>query len=139
VPEFAVFDEQVARKLLRAHGAVVVKPRTGAGSEHVSVIRSEHDPQKLVLRASDPAALEVEEFIDGPLFHVDSVVEHGRVVAATAGRYMDPTTSYQQSRPLRGVAVPRGRVLEELLAFNERVVACYPRLSRRFRMPWLRR
>jgi hypothetical protein len=42
---------------------------------------------------------------------------------------MDPTTSYQQSRPLRGVAVPKGRVLEELLAFNERVVACYPQLS----------
>jgi hypothetical protein len=60
------------------------------------------------------------------VFHVDSVVREGNVVAATAGRYLDDTTAYKSLTPCRDVAVPDGTLLDELLGFNQRVIACYP-------------
>ncbi|WP_395108129.1 hypothetical protein [Actinomadura sp. SCN-SB] len=52
-------------------------------------------------------------------------MDQGKVIAATAGRPLHTRIW----APLRGVAVPNGPVLKELLVFNERVVACFPSYS----------
>jgi ATP-grasp domain-containing protein len=130
VPDFAPFSEAAARALLRAHPALVIKPRLGAGTKGLAIVR---DPAELAaLTASlavNPDDFEVEEYIDGPLFHVDSVVREGKVVAATAGRYLDETSCYAASRPCRSVAVADGPLLDELLDFNQRVISCYQRFT----------
>jgi hypothetical protein len=69
------------------------------------------------------AEFEVEQFVDGQLCHVDSVVQDAKVVAAVAGRYLDATTSFERLRPCcRDVALPPGRQLDALLDFNQRVL-----------------
>jgi hypothetical protein len=130
VPDCAPFSLDAVEELWRTHPVLVVKPRMGAGSEGISVLRRREDlAQVLAASSGRQAELEVEAFVSGPLFHVDSVVQEGKVVAATAGRYLDATTSYRTLTPLRGIAVPPGPVLEELLAFNREVLSCYPEFS----------
>lgn len=126
VPDFAPFSEQAAGALLRAYQAVVVKPRSAAATERVYVLRGTADLAAfLAAHAGDLDEFEVEEHIDGSLFHVDSVVQGGKVVAATAGRYLDETSCYRAAKPCRSVAVPDGPLLDDLLDFNQRVVSCY--------------
>lgn len=126
VPDFAPFSEAAARALLTAHPVLIVKPRAGAATENVFVVRGAADLAALAVSdAADLNEFEVEEYISGPLFHVDSVVRQGHVVAATAGRYLDETSCYRASRPCRSVGVRDGELLDQLLDFNQRVISCY--------------
>lgn len=130
VPDFASFSGTAARALLQTYPALVIKPRLRGGTESLSVVRSAAD--LAALTTSNGVNLddfEVEEYIDGPLFHVDSVVQDGKVVAATAGRYLDETACFRISMPCRSVAVPDGPLLDELFDFNQRVISCYERFT----------
>jgi biotin carboxylase len=130
VPQFAPFDVSTAQALLAAHPAVVAKPRRGTGAMDVHVLRSAAEAAAFAdEHAARLADFEVEEFIDGDLFHVDSVVRDGKVLVATASRYLDETTSYLRLAPSRSVSVEPGRLLDRLLAFNQQVIDCYPAYS----------
>ncbi len=130
VPDFAPFSSDAAHRLLRTHGTVVAKPRLGAGSIGVAVLRSGQDISAFV--AANKSWLdefEVEEFIEGDQYHIDSVVDRGRCVAATAGRSLDPTTAYRDLAPYRDVATRPGALNDALLSFNREVIACFPEFS----------
>jgi 3-hydroxyisobutyrate dehydrogenase-like beta-hydroxyacid dehydrogenase len=127
VPHFAPYTPGVARDLLTNHGTVVVKPRAGAGSRNVHIVTAPEQLRRFEVEFDGRTdTFEVEEFIDGQLYHVDSVVEHSRVVAATAGRGMDPTTTYETLGNYRDVNLAPGALLDRLLAFNQRVLASCP-------------
>jgi biotin carboxylase len=127
VPAFAPLRRGSAEALLVDHGAVVVKPRLGTGAVGVSVVRDRDTLDALLTELADRLdGYEVERFVAGDLFHVDSVVRDGAVLTATASRYLDETTSYLQRTPSRSVSVPAGDLLDRLLDFNRRVLACYP-------------
>ncbi|MFJ8624932.1 ATP-grasp domain-containing protein [Kitasatospora sp. NPDC093550] len=127
VPEFAPFDETTALDLLSRTGAVVVKPRLGSGARDIFVLRSPAEVTSLTAEQGHRLAeFEVEEFIDGELFHVDSVVQDSEVLAAVAARYIDEPTSYTRLHPCRDVALGPGPLLDALLEFNRRVLAAHP-------------
>jgi hypothetical protein len=127
VPEFAPAGRAAGLELLRAHGKLVAKPRLGAGSVDIEIIGDATALEDFCRRTADQLAeYEFEQFVAGELYHVDSVVDRGRVVAATAGHSIDATTAYRDHRPYRDVAVPSGDLLDALLAFNAEVIACYP-------------
>ncbi|MFF8288718.1 hypothetical protein ACF068_05720 [Streptomyces sp. NPDC016309] len=130
VPDFAPFTEPDARRLLRRHGRVVVKPRRGESSAGITFLDDEDALHRLLATAPpDPAGYEVEERVGGDLFHIDSVVRDGVPLAATAGRSVQETTSYRRLEAFRDVAVGPGRTLDRLLRFNRDVLACYPDFS----------
>ncbi|MFF8784452.1 ATP-grasp domain-containing protein [Streptomyces sp. NPDC015125] len=127
VPEFAAFSEPAALDLLARATAVVAKPRLGSGSRDIFVLRDPAEVHAFTVQQEERLhEFEVEEFIDGQLFHVDSVVQDSEVVAAVAGRYIDETTSYTELRPCRDVAVAPGPRLDALLEFNQRVLTAHP-------------
>lgn len=129
-PEFAPFGLAEAERLLHRYGRVVVKPRRGEGSADVSFLNSRQDLARWASEHQhDAAAFEVEEFVPGELFHIDSVVRAGAVLAATVGRSIEPTTSYLRLRSFRDVAVGPGPELDRLLAFNAEVLSCHPGFS----------
>lgn len=130
VPEFAAFSVAAARTLFRTHPVLIVKPRLGVGAENIFVLRSAADLAAFTVSHQGEAAeleaeFEVEEFIDGTMYHVDSVVRKGKVIAATAGRYLDDVSSYKTVNLCWSTAVPGGPLLDEILDFNQRVVSCY--------------
>ncbi len=127
LPDFAPYSPAAARQLLATHATVVAKPRLGAGAAEVSVLRTEADIEAFErLRAGRFDEFEVEEFVRGRVFHVDSVVDRGRVIAAIAGDAIDDNRSFETNTPFRDIGVPPGPLLDELLAFNAAVIAAHP-------------
>ncbi len=125
VPDFVRIETAAeAAELLGRHGAIVLKPALAMGSLGVRPIRS---PDELAtcpsLQSLVAGPWEAEAFVEGALHHVDSVVEHGRVLAATASQYLDPTTNYRDYLPCRSVTLEPGPVTDRILAFNAAVVA----------------
>jgi hypothetical protein len=96
----------------------------------VLVTESEEEALRFVREISaGPADYEVEEYTHGELYHIDSVVRDGVPLAVVAGHSLDDTANYRRFTAYRDVGVGPGPLLELLLAFNVRVLGCYPRLS----------
>lgn len=119
--------------LLERYGSIVLKPVAEMGSSGVHRVSTVAELTELDAKGfgvhGDYGAYEAEEFIDGTMFHIDSVVAAGRPVAVSASRYLDPTDSYAVFRPLRSVTVDPGHVLDTLLTFNAAVLAAVPWFS----------
>ncbi|MFE9660199.1 acetyl-CoA carboxylase biotin carboxylase subunit family protein [Streptomyces sp. NPDC005955] len=133
VPDYAPFTESAAQRLLARHGKVVAKPRRSESSAGIAILGCLDDLCGFLDATTEgdltPDAYEVEEHIDGTLFHIDSVVSGGVPLAATAGRSIEETTSYRHLGAFRDVAVGQGETLDRLLRFNREVLACYPHFS----------
>lgn len=88
VPEFAPVwaAGEIADFMARHPGRVVVKPRGGSGSTGVYVLDTPGQAADLAdVVSTEP--YEVEEFVDGALYHVDAFRVDGFPVAAVASRY----------------------------------------------------
>lgn len=130
VPDFAAHDRGTTLALLARHGVLIAKPRYGAGSVDVVVLREPADVDAFEARFPDRLDdYDVERFVTGPLYHVDSVVDRGRVVAATAGHTLNDTTSFLRGEHWIDVNLGPGPVLDTLLDYNARVLATYPWFS----------
>jgi biotin carboxylase len=105
---------------------LVVKARRGLGASEVrivpwstSAVLAAHS--ELRLAAAD---CEIEEYIDAPMFHCDSVVEDGRITFASASRYVRNPGSFSTSDHLGNVTLrPNDPPRAELLEHNAKVIA----------------
>ena len=130
VPDFAAYDRDAAVRLLAAHHKLIAKPRHGAGSVDIVVLTSESDIDEFERRFADRLDdYDVEQFVTGSVYHVDSVVHEGKVVAATAGHTLNDTTSYLRGEHWIDVNLGPGPVLDTLLDYNSRVLGTYPWFS----------
>lgn len=84
----------------------VVKPIDAAGSVGVSVVASQEQLWACVARSMAYEVLEAEEFISGPLFHVDSVVQDGRALLHTVSEYTCPNLDFVGGRTLGSINLP---------------------------------
>ncbi len=96
---------------------VVVKPRTGAASIGIFVVGPEED-LAATLAGTELADYQVEEYLEGPVWHVDGLMEDGSMAFGRASRYMDTCYGFAQGRPV-GSAVQTGPEADTMLAFTE--------------------
>ncbi len=71
---------------------VFVKPIDKAGSVNTTKISNEHDLKKF-LQKGIPSNIEVEEFIDGEMYHVDGIVINGELKLISASTLLEGGTS----------------------------------------------
>ncbi|MEU7897678.1 ATP-grasp domain-containing protein [Nonomuraea sp. NPDC049152] len=104
VPRFEVVSSagDVARFQAEIGADVITKPRSGAGSEGCQVIRRGQDPAGL-LAGVDFADLEVEEFVTGPIWHVDGLVQRGCVTFAKASAYIGTCYDFLRGAPIASI------------------------------------
>ncbi len=74
--------------LLARHGKVVVKPISGLGARDVEFIDNAAQLEAWYAHGKDLAEFEVEEFIDGTLYHVNAVVRDGVPLLTASAIYM---------------------------------------------------
>ncbi|HEY0641354.1 MAG TPA: ATP-grasp domain-containing protein [Pseudonocardiaceae bacterium] len=104
IPEFDAADSvgQIVA-FRRAHpGPVVVKPRSGAASTGCFVIQPDTDPAEL-LADVDLAGHDVEEYVPGPIWHVDGLMSDGVPLFFTTSRYINNCYQFSIGRPLGSV------------------------------------
>lgn len=93
VPEFVhvLNHGQVASFLDRVPGPWVLKPRSMAGAIGIKKVHSAEDLWRIVEQLGDEQSRYVlERFVDGDIFHVDTIVYEREVVFAIASGYGRP-------------------------------------------------
>ncbi|MFF4223864.1 NikS protein [Streptomyces sp. L500] len=113
-----------------AHGLpVVVKPRRGAGSIDLAVLRTADEVagwlagDHLAAPGEEPTWL-VEAFVEGGMCHIDGVVLDGRVVTMWPSRYTYVLADYTQREGRMDIALDADDPLRHrLTAFGERLLA----------------
>jgi hypothetical protein len=131
VPEHRAVERAAdAAELLRRHGRIILKPRAGMGSVGVRKVTSPAE-----LRALDAEGFgagggyEAEEYVDGVMYHVDSVVAAGRPLVGIPSVYLDSNESFPVGSQNRTVVLDPGPRRDLLEAFNRQVLAALPWFS----------
>jgi len=131
VPRHLTFEPAVTSSRATADRVVatvglpaVVKPRREANSRGVEVLADVDAVLGWLARHDGESGWQVEEFVDGPLGHVNALVRHGEVHPVQVGRYLGPLLGFDRGRVLGGwtlpAEAPEAAAAHEL---NERVVA----------------
>lgn len=121
VPRFRVVRTAAEVEAFAAElgpGRVVVKPRAGAASMGCVVLPAGADPHA-ALAGVDLDGYQVDEFLDGPIWHVDGLVRDGAVLCARASRYVNTCYDFACGRPL-GSVVHSGPEADAVVAFAGR-------------------
>ena len=90
-------------------GKTILKPRDGACSRDMVTFASTGEAVAAVrsgntgVAAFQPDQFEIEEFAEGPVFHVDGVIADGQLLCATVGRYINTPLEYAAGTPLGSV------------------------------------
>ena len=113
-------------------GKTVLKPRLGACSRDMVVFDTAGEAVAAVrggqtgvsaFRAED---FEIEEYVDGPVIHVDGLLIDGEPFGLVASRYVNTCLDYAQlGAPLGSVELPRSVELERWAAACARAVGIH--------------
>ncbi len=94
VPRFAEIGGEISWS-----GPTVLKPRSGASSEGVAIHPSVLDAIRAVPREAQES-WELEEYVDGPILHIDGLVEDGEIRVIVASQYVGTCLDYARGKPL---------------------------------------
>jgi biotin carboxylase len=116
------------------HGfPIVLKPRDGAGSIGVSILRTREELDRFLasdfaLGGSFQSNLLVEGYVEGPMCHVDGLVVDGRVVYAWPSQYLYALIDYKDDLNARmDVTLDADDPLTgRLIDFMDRVLENFP-------------
>ncbi|BAG22121.1 MULTISPECIES: ATP-grasp domain-containing protein [Streptomyces] len=81
-------------------GKTVLKPRSGASSEGVVVLETARAALSAYRRLPDPAAYQLEEYVEGDILHLDGLMRDGRFLELSASRYVNKPVEYADGTPL---------------------------------------
>ncbi|MCW8449788.1 ATP-grasp domain-containing protein [Legionella quinlivanii] len=104
----------------------------------VSSIDTFHIPDEASLRAvfakivEKPWDFEIDEFIEGELFHCDVIVRNNRSEFFMAGQYAWPLARFSKGSPMGSIPVNDDSLLSRLKDFTERVLNALGRFSSAF-------
>jgi hypothetical protein len=131
VPEFIEIDRPMdAAALLARHGSLILNPLASMGSVGVHHVRTIDELRALEADGlSYDGSYEAEEFIDGDMFHIDSLVHDGSPVVALPSLYLDSNEDFPVGGQNRSAVIDPGPLFDTLLEFNQQVLATMPWFS----------
>jgi len=129
IPVFApVEDTTSIIQFISIYGyPVVIKPRTGCGSVSTSVIRSEEELLSFlggfVTQLDSPLGLEIEKFIEGPMYHVDGIVSNGSMSLAWPSCYLNYCGDFKKEKYNASYTLhPSNPIIHRIQKYVESVV-----------------
>jgi biotin carboxylase len=128
VPEYRAVDSAYrVIQFVEQHGyPVIIKPSYGSGSYGTNVIRDAAELDRYLAQAPR-TDMEIESFVDGPMYHVDGLILDGELVFISPFRYVNDCLSYRKSEFLGFHTVGAADPLYQRLVSNAReVVATLP-------------
>lgn len=126
VPAFAKLNDVLAHIIKpNWQGPTVLKPKDGASSENVKIYSSlmhcldeiRNDKTSISNFAIDQ--FQIEEFILGPIIHIDGLVSHSEISCWLPSEYLGTCLDYANGKPLGSFQLPPNK---EFLDFTENVL-----------------
>ncbi|GFM76702.1 hypothetical protein PSCICM_25210 [Pseudomonas cichorii] len=113
-----VLSRQDVEVFCHEHGyPVILKPQVGAASDGVVKIDRLTDIPDLL----DFTGYEVEEYIEGDIYHVDAILAGGSTPYFKVSKYLNTCLDFRNGQPLGSVAVDDSRFIEAVKAFTREV------------------
>jgi len=132
VPRFCVFDKKEYKTNAQAYIQQVISflgfPMFIKPVDLVSSMGTFYVPDEHVLKDvledifHQPWKFEIDEFIDGDLFHCDVIVADNEIKFFTAGQYANPLARFSKGKPMGSIPVIDSSFLGELRTFSETVL-----------------
>lgn len=100
---------------------LILKPRVGASSRGVVKVETE---AQLAAALADlhPQDYECEQYIEGPIYHVDGLVRDGELLFHTVSRYINTCLSFNHGIPLGSVLVEDSALRTTIVRFTGAVL-----------------
>jgi hypothetical protein len=96
---------------------LILKPRVGASSRGVIKLETEAALAAALARV-DLEHYECEQYLEGPIFHVDGLIRDGELLFHTVSRYINTCLSFNHGVPLGSVLVEESALKASLVAFT---------------------
>ncbi|MGW0581783.1 ATP-grasp domain-containing protein, partial [Streptomyces sp. NPDC002920] len=123
LPRYVKLSPDEPLPVLGWQGASVVKGRMGMGAMQVRIVQSRDEAEHAVRElALDGDGLEIEEYVDGTMYHCDSVVHDGKVLFSAASEYLTPCANYRHVAYNGSFLLTDGPVREEVIREAEETI-----------------
>ncbi|OCC10718.1 acetyl-CoA carboxylase biotin carboxylase subunit family protein [Streptomyces sp. PTY087I2] len=125
VPDFAALDTpEDLGKVDWSTGRKVIKSRLGLAAKDLYIVPSLDEARSVVDRLDlSDSHYEIEEFVSGQIYHCDSVVQGGRIVFSSVGRYLADPASYTPGGMFGTVLVGESQLHKRITEVNADVLA----------------
>lgn len=122
IPRFITADRELPELPWQAE-RYVVKSRLGFGSRAVQVVSDLHE-MNLARRELDAIqpGIEVEEYVEGEMYHCDAVVYGGVPVFASVCRYLTPPGIFRSVATRGSVTLGEGTLRQRIVDYNAEVL-----------------
>lgn len=99
VPEYRVLSSLgEAKQFLSRYKKVVIKPIDGSGSIDTYIVDNQVQLEQIYNNIiNSEKTFEIEEFIDGDMYHCDAVLQNRQLKLFSPSRYVAPTTNFGES------------------------------------------
>lgn len=115
---------------------ILLKPKSSVGSRGVFIVRTADDMRQVVKTEGQAlASYEADEFVNGLLFHCDSVVANGKIVFSECSRYSCPNLDLQFGKNLGSLAMDSTDPLAIMLKeFSKKILAEFSLIDSAYHM-----
>ncbi|MCI5072673.1 ATP-grasp domain-containing protein [bacterium] len=106
---------------------IIAKPTDLAGSKGVTLISNIEDLKSWVKDIiEDENQYELDDFIDGDLYHCDSIVQNGKIKKVLHSKYLKPCNSFHNAIPCASIVVPDHLKIKKTLdQLNEELLSVF--------------
>lgn len=125
VPEWVeATDTEAALALAGVADQVVMKPRDAQGARQVAFLRGKDAVGQALQRCRNPEKFEIEEYIDGCLYHTNSIVIDGQLRFTAIAQYVPGMANidYTLGSPFACLMELEGELHARLLNFSSKAI-----------------
>jgi len=105
---------------------LILKPKLGAASQGVKKAADEselRDMLAVIEKAGDAGNYQCEEFIHGPIFHIDGLIQSGQLQFIAVSQYVNGCFAFSQGMPNGSfIVTDRLELKERMTGFTEKVL-----------------
>lgn len=111
---------------------LIIKPSRGYGSQRTLVLRNDQDVEKIIdtkgiFDEFHQADLEVEEFIDGAMYHVDGIVREGMIAVIWPSKCINTCLDMLEGKPTGGYLLsPQNPLIPRIKEFALKILEALP-------------
>ena len=115
VPEFEILRNwETTKEFLHKHNKVVIKPVNGVGSMSTFIVDSEKKLKSVIDNLKINKEYILEKYIDGDVYHIDSLIANGKVLLNNVMKYETPAVEFKNIESLSAITL-NDEALETIL------------------------
>ncbi|WP_340614317.1 ATP-grasp domain-containing protein [Xenorhabdus thailandensis] len=122
-------DYERCASVLSTKDSLILKPRRGMGSRGIYHAKDASAffliIDKLKAHSIDLDSYLIETYIEGGVFHIDSVISHGNVIFEIGFEYLSPPMQFTDSKPRAAIMLSAPEVAVAIYQANRQVISAF--------------